>query len=55
VHWRPHKIFLQFHDLWTLLSKIRETTNLHINGFYKKMLKGDRATPSLILLSMVQS
>jgi len=24
VHWHPHEIFLQFHDLWTLLNKIRE-------------------------------
>ena len=24
VHSRPHKIFLHFHDLWTLLNKIRE-------------------------------
>ena len=24
VHWRPHKIFLHFHDLSTLLNKIRE-------------------------------
>ena len=24
VHWRPHKIFLHFHQLWTLLNKIRE-------------------------------
>ena len=23
VHSRPHKIFLHFHDLWTLLNKIR--------------------------------
>jgi len=24
VHWRPCKIFLHFHQLWTILSKIRE-------------------------------
>ena len=24
VHSRPHKIFWHFHDLWTLLNKIRE-------------------------------
>ena len=24
VHSRPHKIFLHFHQLWTLLNKIRE-------------------------------
>ena len=24
VNSRPHKIFLHFHDLWTLLNKIRE-------------------------------
>ena len=24
VHSRPHKMFLHFHDLWTLLNKIRE-------------------------------
>jgi len=30
------------------------TANLHINGFYEKMLKGVRATPSLILFSRVQ-
>ena len=24
VHWRPHKIFLHFHDLSTILNKIRE-------------------------------
>jgi len=32
------------------------TANLHINGFYAKcsLLKGDRATPSLILFSKVQ-
>ena len=28
VHWRPHKIFLHFHQLWTLLSKIRESVAL---------------------------
>jgi len=30
------------------------TANLHINGFLCKMLKGDRATPSLILFSRLQ-
>ena len=28
VHSRPHKIFLHFHDLWTLLNKIRECVAL---------------------------
>jgi len=28
VQSRPHKIFLHFHDLWTLLNKIREDVAL---------------------------
>jgi len=36
VHWRPHKIFLHFHQLWTLLNKIREGVALSpLRIFYK--------------------
>ena len=28
VHSRPHKIFLHFHDIWTLLNKVREDVAL---------------------------
>ena len=30
VHSRPHKIFLHFHDLWTLLNKIRAVSYTHL-------------------------
>jgi len=39
VHWRPHKIFLHFHHLWTLLSKIREGVALSpLSIFYETHL-----------------
>jgi len=39
VHYRPFKIFLHYHQLWTLLSKIREGVALSpLRIFYKTHL-----------------
>ena len=46
VHWRPHKIFLHFHQLWTLLSKIREGVALSLlRIFYKTHLYANQLSP----------
>ena len=39
MHSRPHKIFLHFHDLWTVLNKIRE---------YDKMLGSLAVKPPIL-------
>jgi len=36
VHSRPHKIFLHFHDLWTILNKIREGVALSLLSILHK-------------------